>query len=119
MILCNPDSLDCRLPKNEIIRGRDDFRRILQKGSQIKGSALRFFIMHAARRQVGFLVPKRIIKTAVERNRIKRWLREIYRCNKQTLPPSQIIIKIERRPQGFKELEEEFLSLAAPGKEDE
>ena len=113
MILCNPDSLDCRLPKYEIIRGRDDFKRILKKGSQVNGSALRFFMVPALRRQVGFIVPKRIIKTAVERNRIKRWLREIYRCNKQLFAPCQLIIKIERRPGDYRELEAEFLSLAA------
>ncbi|MFK5889566.1 MAG: ribonuclease P protein component [Flavobacteriaceae bacterium] len=33
--------------------------------------------------QVGFSVPKRLIKKAVDRNRIKRQLREVYRLNKK------------------------------------
>jgi ribonuclease P protein component len=33
--------------------------------------------------KVGFSVPKRLIKKAVDRNRIKRQLREVYRLNKE------------------------------------
>lgn len=35
--------------------------------------------------QVGFSVPKKHFKTAVERNQIKRWLREAYRQHAGTL----------------------------------
>lgn len=110
---CNLDSPDCRLPKTEIIRGRNDFRRVLQKGSHIKGSALSFIITASAQRQAGFIVPKRIIRKAVNRNRIKRWLREIYRCNKHLIGHVQILILLRRVPDGFNELEAEFKRLAA------
>ncbi len=35
--------------------------------------------------QAAFVVPKRNFKSAVDRNRIKRQLREVYRLNKQML----------------------------------
>lgn len=35
--------------------------------------------------QVALAVPKRLIKKAVDRNRIKRQMREVYRKNKKTL----------------------------------
>lgn len=35
--------------------------------------------------KVGFSVSKRMYKKAVDRNRIKRWLRESYRQNKESL----------------------------------
>ncbi len=35
--------------------------------------------------QVAIAVPKRLVKKAVHRNRIKRQMREVYRKNKQTL----------------------------------
>ena len=38
--------------------------------------------------QAGFSVPKRQIKSAVDRNRIKRQMREAYRLNKALLPQS-------------------------------
>lgn len=48
--------------------------------------------------QVGFAVPKKHFKTAVERNQIKRWLREAYRQNanplKATLAAKNIRIAV-------------------------
>ena len=45
--------------------------------------------------QIAFAVPKRNIKNAVERNRIKRLMRESYRKNKSTL--FSLIVEQEKR----------------------
>jgi len=36
----------------------------------------------------GFIAPKKLFRRAVDRNRVKRWLREAFRLNQHLLPPS-------------------------------
>ena len=85
---CRPDQ---RLPKKEILRKRDAFQNILENGKRWYGQYLRFFFLVSDRRQVGFVVPRRVGK-AVVRNRIKRLMREAYRKRRQQIGLYQIII---------------------------
>lgn len=64
--------------------------------------------------KAGFTVSKKVSKSAVKRNKFKRWLREIYRRNRNLLPENvSIIIRVLPRAIGanFKEIEDEVLSL--------
>ncbi|PID69572.1 MAG: ribonuclease P protein component [Flavobacteriales bacterium] len=67
--------------------------------------------------QIAFSVPKKKIKKATQRNRIKRQLREIYRQHKNDLYThvdkkiAIILIFIDERAHNFVELEEQFLFL--------
>jgi len=108
VIPCNSGRGDCRLPKKEIIRKREDFKEILQKGSRINGTALRFIMTKSRERQVGFIVPKRIIRKAVDRNKLKRWLREIYRQSHSLPVGGRLLIMIRRRPENYSSLHAEF-----------
>ena len=68
--------------------------------------------------QVLIVVPKRNIKSAVDRNRIKRQIREAYRKNKDILYKSLLnaekqcafaIIYLEKNETKFKELEDKII----------
>lgn len=67
--------------------------------------------------QIGFSVPKRNFKKAVDRNRIKRQLREIYRLNKQNIAEitdrkmAMFLIFNSNKMPDYKELEKNFMLL--------
>ncbi len=69
------------LKKQEIIRGVSAFDKIFRNGKKIKGRTVTLFIVSSEKPKMGVAVSRKFRK-AVERNRIKRYIREIYRNNK-------------------------------------
>ena len=57
-------------------------------------------------------IPKKIVKSAVQRNKIKRQIKEIYRCNLQKNLNKNFLVKFKREDCVFKkELKEFFLNV--------
>jgi len=79
------------LRKSEILRGYSVFSDILKNGESIHSSALQCYVKKKEREKntpavcVGFAVPRRGVSLAVDRNRVKRLLREAFRANKERL----------------------------------
>jgi len=76
--------------KDERLRSRKLIEKIIEDGKSINISPFRFSwtITELETRfpvQIAFAVPKRFFKRAVDRNRIKRLIREVYRKNKSGL----------------------------------
>lgn len=70
--------------------------------------------------KVGVSVSKKYFKKAVDRNRIKRLLREVYRLNKELFTEtygekslSMLFWVSKVKPSNFQNLEENFISLCA------
>ena len=85
-------------PKTERLLKRADFLRLSRSGKKIQ---TRFFIAAVldgttGNNRIGITVSKRVGK-AVERNRIKRLIREYYRNRKTTLPGNRDINIIARK----------------------
>ncbi len=84
--------------KEERIRKRQDFLRIYHQG--VRSYTGRFTIIlcpnQSGIRRLGMTVSKKV-GNAVQRNRIKRLLREFFRLNKSRLPASQDIVIIAKR----------------------
>lgn len=90
------------LPRSMILRGYDSFSEIFQKGIVIRGTIINCHLClraspekrgHSPMR-VGFAVPKRVVSKAVERNRIRRIFREIFRLHKESLIRSALSKKL-------------------------
>jgi ribonuclease P protein component len=84
--------------RDERIRKRQDYLRIYQQG--VRSYSAHFTIItcrnQAGIRRLGMTVSKKA-GNAVQRNRIKRLLREFFRLNKSRLPASQDIVIIAKR----------------------
>lgn len=77
------------LGKDKKLKSKNAITALFENGDSIRKGALRLkFAMIESERQhkSGFSVPKRFFKHAVDRNRIKRLLRESYRLQQYDLP---------------------------------
>jgi ribonuclease P protein component len=76
------------LRKREILRGYQSFSTILSKGRSLQAGTVRCYVLVGQGKgrgvKVGFAV-SRSIRESVARNRLRRFLREAYRINKQIL----------------------------------
>ena len=76
--------------KSEKLKSRKLIGRLFEDGKSVKKFPVRLVFLQTSHTsespvQVGFSVPKRNFKHAVDRNRIKRLLREAYRLQKGDL----------------------------------
>jgi len=85
------------LKKSEILRGRKNFDFVFKHGKKIDGKILRCISLKsrlAARCGAGSVIfgiaVSRAVRRAVDRNRIKRLVRESYRINKEIILPGAI-----------------------------
>ncbi len=79
--------MDFTLGKEEKLKGRKLIEFLFTEGVRVKSYPIQLIFIKnkfetEAPIKVGFSVPKRNVKMAVNRNRIKRLLREVYRKNK-------------------------------------
>ena len=83
--------------KEERIRRRADFLRISRDGARYQTRHFRLSICPNSlpHRRLGITVAKRV-GSAVERNRVKRLLREFFRRNKLKLPASTDIVVVAK-----------------------
>lgn len=76
--------------KEERLTNKKYFEQLFSEGKQFKLFPFRLVYLKKKLEttkpvQAGIVVPKRLIKKAVQRNRIKRQMREAYRKNKQLI----------------------------------
>ncbi len=99
------------LPKDEILKGKNNFNRIFKFGTIISGYNVSLTFLKSDVRKVGFVVTKKI-KRAVVRNRYKRLLREVYRINKAKFPEKAYIILFAKgKSDNFGVIQNEVLKL--------
>ena len=85
------------LKRPEIIRKKREFDRLFSQGYRSQSKNLRVLWCRSPKRKVGFIVSKRL-GIAVERNRMRRLLREAYRRNKSGFS-TQIELLVIARPE--------------------
>lgn len=81
-------------PKRERLHSKKLIEKLFKEGKSVKLYPLRFIYLplpEAEHTQVVFSVPRRNFKKAVDRNRIKRQMREAYRIHKSTITYNPLI----------------------------
>jgi len=82
------------LPREARIRRAGDFAVLRQASGRLGGRcfSVRYRQNDAGRARLGLAISKRVSKRAVERNRIKRLVRESFRRAQHTLPPVDVLV---------------------------
>ncbi|HHB51920.1 MAG TPA: ribonuclease P protein component [Saprospiraceae bacterium] len=112
--------------KAEKLKSRKLIEQLFMRGDRLTSFPIQLVYLKTqhntdAAIQVGFSVPKRRFKRAVDRNRIKRLLRESYRLNKHELQIIQeadytkkhifMFVYIGKREMSFQEIESAMLKI--------
>jgi len=104
------------LLKENRLKKKKDFEKTLSQGKNLKGDFLFFKTIknELEENRFGFIVSKKVSKKAIERNRIKRRLREIVRLSdfKNTEKIDGVFITLPYiKEKSFEEIEIETTSL--------
>jgi ribonuclease P protein component len=101
-------------PKEERLRKRRDFDKVFKEGKAFRGTIFNAYILKndLGHPRIGIVVGRKF-GGAVQRNRIKRLLRETYRLNKGLVGEGIDMVLLPRLGQeaDFKVVEEEFKRL--------
>ena len=109
------DSINFGFKKPERLQKSSEFSRVFRNGRKRVGNLM--LIYYAENNlgfpRAGFIASKRFSKKAVERNRAKRLMREVFRLNKHNLPPFDIIFIAKKGLIGrkFSDVEKDFKNL--------
>jgi ribonuclease P protein component len=105
---------DCRLLKTEILRKKTELNQVFTSAKILSSPNLTLRYIQSPSRKIGFIINKGIVPKAVMRNKLKRYLREIYRNNKEYFKENYSYVLQARRGAVNKnliEMKEEVLSL--------
>lgn len=63
--------------------------------------------------RLGLVVGKKLLKRSVDRNRVKRIIREQFRCQRESLPACDLVVRLAVKPKPLdnKLLVSDFLAL--------
>lgn len=80
---------DFSLPRSNILRGKKNFQRLFEKSTVLNSDSIQFrYRIYPDSSEgclIGFAAPKKKFPKAVQRNKAKRLLREVYRHQKAHL----------------------------------
>jgi ribonuclease P protein component len=80
------------------LRGAAAFARLFRQGRRIEAEHLQLLAVPAAGPigQVGYVIGKQQLKLAVDRNRLKRMLREAVRLRRPALDRFDVVLRLRR-----------------------
>jgi len=103
------------LPRSSIIKKRREIVALLSAGRRFDGSCIRLILPHTPGNfpRAAFLVNKKLGRKANVRVKIKRWLRELYRNNKNLLPRTDMVlsVRVQYRDLKYQDLYNDFHTL--------
>ena len=78
-----------------ILKKRDEISLVIRTGVTFRKGCIKFILLARPETdtlKVAFLVSKRLGKKAVLRNKVKRWMREVFRVNKKCFPKNLYLV---------------------------
>jgi ribonuclease P protein component len=103
------------LPKQAIIVKTDDFSSVfsLRKRIASRYLVMRYRVNALQAPRLGLIVAKKTAKLAVQRNYMKRVLRELFRLNQHLLPAVDLVIQVQKpfEKPDFMQIQQEFEQL--------
>ena len=104
-----------RLPKQAKLVKTDDFSSVfnLRKRIANKHLVMRYRPNHKSSARLGLIVAKKIAKLAVQRNYMRRVLRELFRLKQHELPAVDVVIQVQKvfKKPDFIEVKQAFNDL--------
>lgn len=81
-------------PKTLRLLTSEQFKRVFAKPTKFHSKTFSVFALEneLEHPRLGLAIPKKAVRKAVERNRIKRILRESFRCQRMNLSPRDFVI---------------------------
>lgn len=72
----------------------DDFKRLFQRGARLKSTHLISYhdLNALSNARLGVIVPKKVVKSSVQRHQLKRIVRESFRLNQYFLNHHDVVI---------------------------
>lgn len=91
--------MNLKFTKTEHLTKKKEFEKVFNDGKVFKNAKIVFYVIanNYEYSRLGLVVSKKV-GNAVQRNRVKRLLRETYRLNKHLLTANVDVIAIPRRP---------------------
>jgi len=99
-----------RLPRKKTLRKSSEIRNLLNNSQKKSGAYLNIYIQNFSDEKFAVLVGKKA-GSAVERNRMKRLVREIYRLHPEWFEDMRIIFLIKQVNINYSKLETEIKRL--------
>lgn len=100
--------------KNFVMKKNSDYLEVLRDGKKYRGKYISLYILpNKPSLRVGFVVSKSY-KNNVEKNRVRRRLKELFRLNLEKFPPNTYIVmstSATSKEIPWKDLEEDLLYL--------
>jgi ribonuclease P protein component len=114
-LIADPGTSIIRFPKSHRLRSAEEFSAVIQFRCSVGSEFLQVFAKpnYRPHSRLGLIVARKMERLAVNRNRIKRELREVFRVQQQELAGLDLVVRLRRpfRQAGSSRLAEEASKL--------
>ena len=104
--------MDCTFSKQDRIRKKKDYHELKSIGKVFRTRLLVFNYNESSRSKLGVIVTKKV-GNAVFRNKVKRWIREVFRTNREMFEKKLDLVIIPRSSNlSYREVKRDFFYFA-------